>query len=159
MGLRVFSYTVAFDAATAEAILPFIDTLLLSEIEAQQLQKSRNRLFSHATRPIVSSRFGQSARGPETESHHGFDVQAVRVTPGNTTGAGDTQRAAMVLASRAAALKVTRNGPLTRSPRCPMPRRLPLSFSAQQTRHHHPRAPELFCRAHSRSGKIYRRSP
>lgn len=61
MGLRVFSYTVAFDAATAEAILPFIDTLLLSEIEAQQLQKSRNRLFSHATRPIVSSRFGQSA--------------------------------------------------------------------------------------------------
>ena len=130
MGLRVFSYTVAFDAAAAEVILPFIDTLLLSEIEAQQLQKSRNRLFSHATRPIVSSRFGQSARWTDTENHQSFDVPAVRVTPGDTTGAGDTfaghlakglargdmPRAALVLASRDAALKVTKKGSLTRSP-------------------------------------------
>ena len=62
MGLGVFSYAAAFDAAAAEAILPFIDTLLLSEIEAEQLQKFRNSLISHATHPIVSSRSGQSAR-------------------------------------------------------------------------------------------------
>ena len=62
MGLGVFSYAAAFDAAAAEAILPFIDTLLLSEIEAEQLQKFRNSLYSHSNYPIVSSRSGQSAR-------------------------------------------------------------------------------------------------
>jgi ribokinase len=130
MGLRVFSYAVPFDAAAAEAIHPFIDTLLLSEIEAEQLQKFRNSLFSHPIRPIVSSRFGQSARWTDIENHHSVDVPAVRVTPGDTTGAGDTfaghlaeglargdmPRAALVLAGRDAALKATKKGPLTRSP-------------------------------------------
>jgi len=94
MRLRVFYYSARFDAATAGAILPFIDTLLLNAIEAERRQKFFNSLFSHSNRSILSSRAGQSAGWTDTENHHGFDVPAVRVTPGDTTGAGDTPRAA-----------------------------------------------------------------
>jgi len=123
--LRVFYSAAPFSADTVRAILPYTDTLLLNEIEAEQLQESLNQsLFSLEVPNIVVTLGAEGARWIDTGNHQSFDVPATRVTPVDTTGAGDTfagylaaglargdtPRDAMVLASRAAALKVTKKG-------------------------------------------------
>ncbi len=125
LGLRIFYSAAPFEAAAVKAVLPMIDTLLLNEVEAEQLQKSLDQsLLSLEVPHIVVTLGAEGARWIDTASQHSFDVPAMPVTPVDTTGAGDTfagylsaglahgntPREAMVYASRAAALKVTKKG-------------------------------------------------
>lgn len=125
LGLRVFYSAAPFDSDAVKKVLPTIDTLLLNEIEAEQLQDSlRQSLFSLDVPHIVITLGGDGARWIDTSNHESFDVPAIKVTPVDTTGAGDTfagylaaalargdePREAMRLANRAAALKVTKKG-------------------------------------------------
>ena len=125
LGLRTFYSAAPFDSNAVEKVLPMIDTLLLNEIEAEQLQDAlQQSLFSLDVPHIVVTLGGDGARWIDTTNHDSFDIPAIKVTPIDTTGAGDTfagylaaalskgvvPRDAMRLANKAAALKVTRKG-------------------------------------------------
>lgn len=125
LGLRTFYSAAPFDSNAVKKVLPMIDTLLLNEIEAEQLQDAlQQSLFSLDVPHIVVTLGGDGARWIDTTNHDSFDIPAIKVTPIDTTGAGDTfagylaaalskgvvPRDAMRLANKAAALKVTRKG-------------------------------------------------
>ena len=125
LGMRIFYSAAPFDPDAVKAVLPLIDTLLLNEVESEQLQKALNQsLFSLEVPHIVVTLGSKGARWIDTKDSQSFDVPAVRVTPVDTTGAGDTfagylsaglargetPRVAMEFAGRAAALKVTKKG-------------------------------------------------
>ncbi|MDJ1015978.1 MAG: ribokinase [Paracoccaceae bacterium] len=124
-GLRVLYSAAPFDADAVEAVLPFIDTLILNEIEAEQLENAVNQRLSDLPAPHILVTLGaKGACHLSTASGEVVSVDGVPVTPVDTTGAGDTfagyfaagrdqgmgVREAMELAARAAALKVTRRG-------------------------------------------------
>ena len=125
LGLRTFYSAAPFDSNAVKKVLPMIDTLLLNEIEAEQLQDAMQQsLFSLEVPHIVVTLGSDGARWIDTTNHASFDIPAIKVTPVDTTGAGDTiagylaaalskgvePREAMRLANKAAALKVTRKG-------------------------------------------------
>lgn len=122
-GLRVAYAAAPFDAEAVAAMLPHADLLLLNEVEAAQLQDRTGRAPQDLGVADVVVTLG--ARGARW--HHGGEaapIPALRVTPVDTTGAGDAftgyvlagldrgepMADALALAARAAALKVTRRG-------------------------------------------------
>lgn len=124
-GLRVLYSAAPFDAAATKAILPHVDTLLLNEVEAAQLEKALEQsLFALPVPDIVVTLGARGARWISTPTGDSWDVPGIRVEAVDTTGAGDTFAGylaaaladgmkpvpAMELAGRAAALKVTRKG-------------------------------------------------
>ena len=124
-GLRVLYSAAPFDPAAVKAVLPYIDTLLLNEIEARQLEKTLDQsLFSLPVGQVVITLGSKGARWIDVRSGDVTEVEAERVIAVDTTGAGDTfagylaaalhegqsAKSAMTLAARAAALKVTRKG-------------------------------------------------
>ncbi len=123
MGLRSVYAAAPFDAAVAADMLEHADLLVLNEVEAQQLEAATGKpLDAHGLADVVVTLGSEGCRwiGPEGTVH----VPAVRVTPVDTTGAGDTftgylvagldrglpMRQSLDLATRAAALMVTRAG-------------------------------------------------
>lgn len=125
LGMRVMYSAAPFDVSAASAIAPFVDTLLLNEIEAGQLEEALgNTLSSLPIASIVVTLGANGARWLDTRSGVTFDVPSIRVTAVDTTGAGDTfagylaaaidvglgPREAMSLAVKAGSLKVTRRG-------------------------------------------------
>lgn len=124
-GMRVFYSAAPFDAQATEAVLPFIDVLLLNEIEAQQLEESVGcEIAAMEVDRIVITLGARGARWIDTDAGTSFDVPGEKVRAQDTTGAGDTfagyliaalsqglePKNAMALAGKAAALKVTRRG-------------------------------------------------
>ncbi len=124
-GLRVLYSAAPFDPAAVKAVLPCIDTLLLNEFEARQLEKTLDQsLFSLPVGQVVITLGSKGARWVDVRSGDVTEVEAEKVTAVDTTGTGDTfagylaaalhegrgAREAMTLAGRAAALKVTRRG-------------------------------------------------
>lgn len=119
-GLFVIYSAAPFDADAARDVLPFMSLLILNAVEAAQLQAALSGLPAGLTVVITKGADGADWIGPDLRLH----VPAVRVTPVDTTGAGDTfagylvaglaegmtPAAAMHLATRAAAIKVTRAG-------------------------------------------------
>jgi ribokinase len=114
-----------FDAGAASAMLPHAHALLLNEIEAQQLEAATGRALIELPVPHIIVTLGsKGARWIETGTGKTTEVTALRVTAVDTTGAGDTfagyiasalarglsPEDAMRLATKAAALKVTRKG-------------------------------------------------
>ena len=112
-----------FDAVAATAVLPYLDFLILNEIEAAQLQEATGKTpDALGITDVIITLGGQGARW----LHNGVsrDFPAMRVTPVDTTGAGDTftgyvlaardrglpMEQCIALAMRAAALMVTRQG-------------------------------------------------
>jgi ribokinase len=124
-GMRVLYSAAPFDQDATRAVLPFIDTLLLNEVEAEQLQKVLEQsLFELPVQHIVITLGANGARWISTHSGDTWDAPGIKVKAVDTTGAGDTfagylaaalvrgfkPAEAMAFAGRAAALKVTKKG-------------------------------------------------
>ncbi|MGR3712813.1 MAG: ribokinase [Shimia sp.] len=123
LGLYIAYAAAPFDAAATAAILPYLDFLILNEIEAAQLTEATGKSpDALGIKDVIVTLGAQGARwisGTQTR-----DFPAMPVTPVDTTGAGDTftgyvlaardhglpMEQAISLATRAAALMVTRHG-------------------------------------------------
>ncbi|PRZ49379.1 ribokinase [Tritonibacter scottomollicae] len=125
IGLRVAYAAAPFDAEAVQAVLPFIDLLFLNEVEAAQLQAATGKAPQDlGVDDVIVTLGAKGARHFNGRDGSKIDVPAQRVTPVDTTGAGDTftgyvlaaldrglpMAQAMTQASRAGALMVTRHG-------------------------------------------------
>ncbi len=123
MGLRVAYAAAPFDADRVMAVLPSLDFLILNAVEAQQLQSATGQTpDALGVRDVIVTLGSDGADWYGAEGKQHFD--ALPVDPVDTTGAGDTftgyvlagldqgmaMAQAIALASRAAALMVTRKG-------------------------------------------------
>jgi ribokinase len=125
MGLTVAYAAAPFSAASVQAVLPFTDFLILNEVEADQLRTASS--LSPADLPIGDVIVTLGADGSDwfdNKTRQRLHFDALRVTPVDTTGAGDTftgyvlaaldrgqpMAQAIQLATRAGALMVTRPG-------------------------------------------------
>ncbi|WP_425097775.1 ribokinase [Tropicibacter sp. S64] len=124
-GLRVAYAAAPFDAEAVKAVLPMLDLLVLNEVEAQQLEEATGQSVSDLpVQEIVVTLGSKGCRWLKTEIDSTQDYPAFKVTPVDTTGAGDTftgylvagldrgmpMEQAIRLASKAGALMVTRLG-------------------------------------------------
>jgi len=122
-GLQVVYSAAPFDADRVEEVLPFIDILVLNEVEAAQLAKALGVVPGRL--PVAGVLITRGANGAVFQaSGTPTEVEAFAVTPVDTTGAGDTylgffvagmdagmdRRGAMTFASAASALQVMRPG-------------------------------------------------
>lgn len=124
-GLRVCYAAAPFDAEAVKAVLPFLDFLILNEVEAAQLQAATG--LSPAALPVrdvIVTLGAKGCRWFDTQNAREKAFAAVPVAPVDTTGAGDTftgyvlaaldrgqpMEQAISLATRAAAIMVTRHG-------------------------------------------------
>lgn len=125
LGLRVAYAAAPFDAAAVQAVLPFLDFLILNEVEAQQLEAATGKAPQDlGVKDVIITLGAEGARHFDGGTGATRDVPALPVTPVDTTGAGDTftgyvlsgldrglpMPQAMALAARAGALMVTRHG-------------------------------------------------
>jgi ribokinase len=125
MGLRVVYAAAPFDPGAVRAVINQLDLLVLNEVEAQQLEAETGS--NMANLPIQDVVVTMGGKGSVWHSPHADDPQhfpAIKVTPVDTTGAGDTftgyliagldrgmpMAQAIALATKAAALMVTRLG-------------------------------------------------
>ncbi len=123
MGLRVAYAAAPFDAAAVQEVLPHLDLLFLNEVEAAQLEQAIGQPPQSLNVTDVIVTLG--SKGAVWFGSGGeVRVPAHKVTPVDTTGAGDTftgyvlagldrgmpMEQAMQMASKAAALMVTRHG-------------------------------------------------
>ncbi|ETX28732.1 ribokinase [Roseivivax isoporae] len=124
-GLRVVHAAAPFEAEAVRAVLPHLDLLVLNAVEAAQLEAATGRDLSDLTvADIVVTLGSEGCRWIATARGEVVTIPALPVTPVDTTGAGDTftgylvagldrgmpMRQALGLATRAAALMVTRAG-------------------------------------------------
>lgn len=123
MGLRVCYAAAPFDAGAVRAVLPWLDLLILNEVEADQLEQATGRapgaLGVDAVIVTLGARGARLYRSGAVSEFPACPVRAV-----DSTGAGDTftgyllagldrgmeMAQAIALAGRAAALMVTRRG-------------------------------------------------
>lgn len=122
-GMRVVYAAAPFDADAVQAVLPLMNMLVLNEVEAQQLEQATG--LSPDKLPVADVVMTLGAKGCRW-FHDGQaqDFAALKVTPVDTTGAGDTftgyllagldrgmpMAQAIALAQKAGALMVTRHG-------------------------------------------------
>lgn len=124
-GMRIVYAAAPFDAAAVQDVLPLIDLLVLNEVEAQQLAEATGLQPENLpVRDIVVTLGSRGARWYDTDKQETVDVPAIQVDPVDTTGAGDTftgylvagldrgftMRQSLDLATKAAAIMVTRQG-------------------------------------------------
>ncbi|KIC10264.1 ribokinase [Leisingera sp. ANG-M1] len=125
LGLRVCYAAAPFDADAVQAVLPFLDFLILNEVEAAQLEQAIGKPpGAIGVRDVIITLGAKGARHIDGDTGTTQEVPALPVTAVDTTGAGDTftgyvlasldqglaMEKAMATASRAAALMVTRHG-------------------------------------------------
>ncbi len=124
LGLAVCYAAAPFEAEAVQAVLPYLDFLILNEVEAAQLQKETG--LSAAELPVrhVIVTLGSKGARYIQQGCDPVDFAAHRVQAVDTTGAGDTftgyvlagmdrgmpMEQAILQANRAAALMVTRHG-------------------------------------------------
>lgn len=123
LGLKVAYAAAPFDADRVQAVLPYLDFLILNEVEAKQLEQATGQTPDDlSVRDIIVTRGADGADwyGPSETEH----FPAFAVDPVDTTGAGDTftgyvlagldrgmpMGQAIGQATKAAALMVTRHG-------------------------------------------------
>ncbi len=124
-GAQVAYSAAPFDVAAVQAVLPFVDLLLLNAVEARQLSKALGVAVTDLPVPqIVVTKGADGAEWIGRDTGETVSIPAQKVAVVDTTGAGDTFAGYMVaglsqgmtpkdalrLASTAAALKVTRAG-------------------------------------------------
>lgn len=123
-GMRLVYSAAPFDVAAVQAVLPMAPLLVMNAIEAAQLQAATGSALDRL--PVAGVVVTRGAEGAEWISEGNAPVRApaFRVSPVDTTGAGDcfagslaaaldmgvTPAEAMRYASAAAALQVTRKG-------------------------------------------------
>lgn len=123
LGLRVCYAAAPFQAESVQAVLPYLDFLILNEVEAEQLREATGQTVQDLGVGDVIVTLGAEGalyyRGDSASEFPAHKVEAV-----DTTGAGDTftgyvlagmdrgmpMPQAISLANRAAALMVTRHG-------------------------------------------------
>ncbi|MBT9246819.1 ribokinase [Gemmobacter fulvus] len=119
-GMRVIYSAAPFDIAAVRAVLPHVSLLVMNEVEAAQLRAAEGQL------PPMDVIITKGAEGAEwiSAATEPLFVPAFKVTPVDTTGAGDTfigtlaagldlgldRAAAMRRASATSAVQVTRAG-------------------------------------------------
>lgn len=123
MGLRVCYAAAPFDAKAVQAVLEHLDFLILNAVEAEQLQTATG--LAPVDLPVATVVVTLGAKGALLiENGQTYEFPAEKVTAVDTTGAGDTFTGyllagldrgmpvaqAMGLATRAAAIMVTRHG-------------------------------------------------
>ena len=125
LGLKVAYAAAPFNAESVSAVLPYLDILILNEVEADQLATAPGQTPAQlpvsdviVTLGAQGCRWYANSAGTETE------FSAIPVEPVDTTGAGDTftgyllaaldsaveMPEAIDLAMKAAAIMVTRKG-------------------------------------------------
>lgn len=124
-GMRVAHAAAPFDAGSVQQVLPLLDLLFLNEVEAAQLAEATGtKAASLPVRDIVVTLGAKGCLWHNTDSGETLTFPALKVSPVDTTGAGDTftgyvmagldrgmpMEQAIQLATRAAALMVTRMG-------------------------------------------------
>ncbi|KIC36304.1 ribokinase [Leisingera sp. ANG-M7] len=124
-GMRVCYAAAPFDADAVQAVLPYLDFLILNEVEAQQLQQATGKEPGElGIKDVIITLGSRGARHIDGVTGTVRDVPALPVKPVDTTGAGDTFTGfvlsgldlglniaeAMEQASCAGALMVTRRG-------------------------------------------------
>ena len=125
LGLKVCYAAAPFEAAAVQALLPFLDFLILNEVEAAQLQSEIGLAPGDLpVEQVIVTLGSQGVRYFDTNKDEARHFPAFKVKPVDTTGAGDTftgyvlsgmdrglpMPQAIVQASRAAAIMVTRHG-------------------------------------------------
>ena len=123
LGFRVCYAAAPFDVDAVQAVLPFLDFLILNEVEAQQLSDALGKGPDQLGVQDVIVTLG--AKGSRWISPQGVvETPAIKVDPVDTTGAGDTftgyvlagldrgmpMEQAIHMATKAAAIMVTRMG-------------------------------------------------
>jgi ribokinase len=123
MGLNVAYAAAPFDANVTSKMLPYLDFLILNEVEAEQLKSATGE--GPAELPVKNVIVTLGAKGAALFDEQGeTHVPSHKVTPVDTTGAGDTFTGyviagldrgqpilqAMQTAAKAAAIMVTRHG-------------------------------------------------
>lgn len=119
-GMRVIYSAAPFEVPAVKAVLPHLSILVMNEIEAQQVRAALGSL------PEMDCIITKGAQGAEwiSAGTETLFVPAFKVTPVDTTGAGDTfigtlaaaldlghgGEAAMRRATAASAIQVTRQG-------------------------------------------------
>jgi len=123
MGLNVAYAAAPFDADVTASLLPYLDFLILNEVEAEQLTAATGQGPADLPVKDVIVTLGSKGAtwfGPDRELH----IPSHAVTPVDTTGAGDTftgyvlagldrgqpVEQALKTAAKAAAIMVTRHG-------------------------------------------------
>lgn len=124
-GARVAYAAAPFSAEAVRVVMPYLDFLILNEIEAQQLEAAAGMSPDQLpVRDVVITLGSKGCRWFNTQSGYAKDFPAQKVDPVDTTGAGDTftgfllagldqgqtMEAAIDLAGKAAAIMVTRLG-------------------------------------------------
>ena len=123
-GLHVAYAAAPYETAAVQAMLPHTDFLILNEVEADQLRDATGTPLGELGVADVIVTLGAEGCLWFHEGQGESSFPALRVTPVDTTGAGDTftgyvlaaldegrpMPEAIALATRASALKVTRPG-------------------------------------------------
>jgi len=122
-GMKVAYAAAPFDASAAAEMLPLVDLLAVNDIEAAQLADALDAELDDL--PVAQALITRGGDGAVLRSgRHKDTVAAFRVTPVDTTGAGDTflgyflaardagwsAKDALTQAAAAAAIQVTREG-------------------------------------------------
>jgi ribokinase len=125
LGLKVVYAAAPFDANAITLLLPYIDLLVLNEVEAQQLKMAIGKPpEALEIDNVIVTLGGDGCRWYANSAKLVTDFSAIKVDPIDTTGAGDTftgyvvagldrgmvMEQAIHLASQAGALMVTRLG-------------------------------------------------
>lgn len=124
-GLRIVYAAAPFEVGAVRAMLDVADMLVLNAVEAAQLQEATGMApEALPVADVVVTLGADGVRWIDTKTGQSRDFPALKVAAVDTTGAGDTftgyllagldrgegMAAAITLAGRAAALKVTRRG-------------------------------------------------
>jgi len=122
-GLHVVYSAAPFDSNRVKEVLPYVDTLVLNEVEGQHLAEALG--VTPERLPVAGVLVTRGAKGASYQaSGHKTEVPAFAVRAVDTTGAGDTYlgffvagldagldiKGAMTFAAAGSALQVTRKG-------------------------------------------------
>lgn len=125
LGLQVVYAAAPFDAKAVQAVLEYVDVLVLNEVEAAQLQQATGQAPNALDVGNVIVTLGaEGCRWYQNSAKLETDFPSIKVDPVDTTGAGDTFTGYVIagldrglpmaqsiqLATKAAALMVTRHG-------------------------------------------------
>ncbi|MGI9368578.1 MAG: ribokinase [Ruegeria sp.] len=124
LGLTICYAAAPFQADAVQAVLPYLDFLILNEVEAEQLRQATGQDVADLQIPHVVITLGSKGARYYQQGADPVDFPAFKVTPVDTTGAGDTftgyvlagmdsgapMAQAITQASRAGAIMVTRHG-------------------------------------------------
>ena len=90
LGLKVAYAAAPFDAEAVQAVLPYLDYLFLNEVEAEQLQQATGKTADAlGVADVIVTLGSKGARHYDTKAGTVQEVAAHKVTPVDTTGAGD----------------------------------------------------------------------